>query len=345
MFNRSERPFTFRVQNQISRFLNFSLSDTKKAEILQNIVAEESNYFYDFIYQNSIGPFMYFQIKEMGFLDDIPEEFETFLRYIYEKKFARNFALKMELERCLQVLSKEGISAMLLKGAITFVKPIYPSPFLRFMSDIDLLVKQQELAKAIAILEDLGYLCDISVFDGKRLRHYHQHLYTDIGIGAVELHHYPISLRYSDWIDLDSWWAEAEEVTLGKASALIPSPKHQILHILLHNGIGHESQLLSNIGRQFDFALNVEYYRDKINWEAYAFSLRNKKFRKLLEIYLYLTHKNIGLKLPYNLHHNPVQLQRYISYIEKISQVPECAYLSSCLFHAMLRSNNSFVFF
>lgn len=346
MFNfRKDNFFASEVQKQILQFIHFGLSDAQKGEILRKMVAEESNHRFldDFIYEHSVGPFMYFEIKEMGLLDDIPATLKKYLQYSYEQNVARNFALKMELGRYLLALNQEGIQAMLLKGAITFVKPIYPTFGLRFLSDIDLLVKRQELAKAVAILEDLGYISDD---DNKQSHHHHQGLFPQAGIGLIELHHCPVSLRYADWIDLDSWWAKAEQVTLGRASAYIPSPEHQILHLLLHNGISHYGLLLSSLGRQLDFALNIEFYRTEIDWEALGQRADGQpgkeNFLKLLEVYLYLAHKNLGLKLPYRLHTKTAFLQSYLGYIDKISNAPPWShYVNSCIFNALLKSDNS----
>ncbi len=249
--------------------LNLGLSDAEKAGRLlrkfeaksyQKLCHKGIPLLCDFIDKNGVGSVIYLKIKEMGLLEDIPEVLKAHLRYAYQRNAARNFALEIELERCLMALNQKGIQAMLLKGAISFVKPIYPHAGLRFLSDIDLLVKGQEFAKAVAILEDLGYTAD---GDYMPSHHHHQSLTHQTGIGFIELHHCPVSLRYADWIDLESWWAEADAVTLGRASALVPSPEHQMLHLLLHNGMSHYGRLLSHIGRQLDFALNVEFYRNE----------------------------------------------------------------------------------
>lgn len=61
-----------------------------------------------------------------------------------------------ELERTCAALNTEKIPHMLLKGA--HIRRYYPSPEMRTSSDIDLLVKPEDLARAVRILsEQAGY--------------------------------------------------------------------------------------------------------------------------------------------------------------------------------------------
>jgi len=61
-----------------------------------------------------------------------------------------------ELERTCAALNAEKIPHMLLKGA--HIRRYYPSPEMRTSSDIDLLVKTEDLARAVHVLtEQVGY--------------------------------------------------------------------------------------------------------------------------------------------------------------------------------------------
>ncbi|MBQ4091145.1 MAG: nucleotidyltransferase family protein [Clostridia bacterium] len=74
-----------------------------------------------------------------------------------------------EIERVSAAFEECGIDFALLKGAV--IKNYYPEPFLRTMSDVDILVKEQQLERAEAVLCDkLGYTVrergphDVSLF-------------------------------------------------------------------------------------------------------------------------------------------------------------------------------------
>ena len=67
---------------------------------------------------------------------------KTFLQVFAAKEISTNF-------------EKNGIRHQVLKGAI--MKNLYPSPEMREMSDIDLVVYDESLDKAAKLMEDMGY--------------------------------------------------------------------------------------------------------------------------------------------------------------------------------------------
>ncbi|WP_196805011.1 nucleotidyltransferase domain-containing protein [Butyrivibrio sp. AE3009] len=67
----------------------------------------------------------------------------------------KTFTQMMAANRITAEFEKEGIRHQLLKGAVT--KSLYPSPEMREMSDIDLVVYDESLDKAAAVMEKLGY--------------------------------------------------------------------------------------------------------------------------------------------------------------------------------------------
>ncbi len=77
----------------------------------------------------------------------------------YKHKLAaiyRREQLNREEERICEVLSNAGIDFMALKGAV--IRKLYPEEWMRSSCDIDILVKESELEKAIGqIVEKLGY--------------------------------------------------------------------------------------------------------------------------------------------------------------------------------------------
>lgn len=67
-----------------------------------------------------------------------------------------HYALRVHaLERISQALQQAGLTAMLVKGAAMALS-VYPKPWHREMGDIDLLVRPDDLASAVAVLEQLG---------------------------------------------------------------------------------------------------------------------------------------------------------------------------------------------
>ena len=88
--------------------------------------------------------------------------------------------LAHEIARLRELLETAGIAFVLLKGAR--IRAYYPEPFLRTSCDIDILVREEELERASAIIaENLGY-------HAKEKRDYHDiSLYAPSGV-HLELH-------------------------------------------------------------------------------------------------------------------------------------------------------------
>lgn len=83
---------------------------------------------------------------------------------------------------CLQEMEKQfeqkGISYQILKGSV--LKNIYPSPEMREMSDIDVLIFDKSMEKAKLVMQELGLVLKKSVK--------HHDVYTKPPFLAVELH-------------------------------------------------------------------------------------------------------------------------------------------------------------
>ncbi len=92
----------------------------------------------------------------------------------------RTETLQYELTNIIQTLENEGIPFMPLKGAV--IRPLYPEPWMRTSCDIDLLVHESDLKKAVVTLESvLNYRAEDH-------RNYHDiSMYSPSGV-HLELH-------------------------------------------------------------------------------------------------------------------------------------------------------------
>ncbi len=92
----------------------------------------------------------------------------------------RYVKLEHELERICEVLSRAEIAFMPLKGAA--IRNLYPEPWMRTSCDIDILVHEEDLEKAVTqLVVELSYTTD-------QKKHYHDvSLFSQTGI-HLELH-------------------------------------------------------------------------------------------------------------------------------------------------------------
>ncbi len=137
-----------------------------------------------------------------------------------------------ELERIKATLSDGGIDHIPLKGAV--LRSLYPEPWMRTSSDIDVLVRESDLEAAKALLcERLGY-----VFKEKESKH-DISLYSESGV-LLELH-YCIreDIDGADRI-LDRVWSYSSSV--GNGYEYVMNTEFLVfyltVHALCHFGIG-----------------------------------------------------------------------------------------------------------
>ena len=83
-----------------------------------------------------------------------------------------------EIERVKKLFSKEDIDFMPLKGAL--LKGLYPLPYMRYMSDIDILIRMEQYEKISSILKEAGYEF--------RLESDHEYVWKKKNVLNIELH-------------------------------------------------------------------------------------------------------------------------------------------------------------
>ena len=85
----------------------------------------------------------------------LSEENAEKARMMLKASTFKTFTQMLTAEQITKAFEENGIRHQTLKGAI--MKKLYPSPEIREMSDIDLVVYDESLDKAAAVLEGLGY--------------------------------------------------------------------------------------------------------------------------------------------------------------------------------------------
>lgn len=99
--------------------------------------------------RNAVGSILYHSMREKA-----DEEIYGKLLKEYKLSAVRNSEQEREIELIRKDFTKNRIDFMLLKG--THLKSLYPSPDLRFMVDMDILVHEKDTEKAYSIIESHG---------------------------------------------------------------------------------------------------------------------------------------------------------------------------------------------
>jgi hypothetical protein len=200
-----------------------------------------------------------------------------------------------------------GIKVILLKG-IHLAKFVYRDIGLRPMSDVDILLKKEDIEKAEKIMFDLGYKYSGSGGSAKdcsdtadeanmaklpelyyelyKIRHHHFRHFTKPagGIRVLEIHWTIMEPRLPVIIDTEGIWDRAETVKIDNEEVLVLSPEDLLLYLCLHISCSHHFKIFG-LKPFCDIAFTVNHYSDRLDWEELG--RRARKWNA--ERYLYLT--------------------------------------------------------
>jgi len=144
--------------------LNYARLNPEPTKDLANL---DWDYIFNQAITHKVAPLLYNNIKNIPIPNDILKKFEQ----IYTYTAFHNMLYTEEMQRILEKLTNENINAVILKGPM-LAQNIYGNIAVRPFSDIDILIKKEQLPKAISILKSAGYLCENEQFYYK----YHFHL-------------------------------------------------------------------------------------------------------------------------------------------------------------------------
>ncbi|MBP5416513.1 MAG: nucleotidyltransferase family protein [Clostridiales bacterium] len=190
---------------------------------------EEVSAFLKVAGKQSILPILYRGLKNMGVSED------SLAKYEYNRSKSEYRAIQHDnaLRMIRDTLDAEGIPYVLLKGAV--LRNLYPTIILRTSSDIDVLVRESDIERAVCLLEQKT--------DFKKAKE----SYHDISMFGSRVHlELHFSLKENDEkLDqlLTKAWEYAE--SSGEGSMFSFTPEYQIFYIIahmsyhfLHGGLG-----------------------------------------------------------------------------------------------------------
>jgi putative nucleotidyltransferase-like protein len=203
-------------------------------------------------YAHGIAPLIYHSLIKSDVIGQVPATAAQTLRSSYYTNAARNSLLYDDLKRLLLALRQEKINAIVLKGA-ALAETVYAHRALRPMSDIDLLVRKEQLSKVESKLLDMGYLFD---GHGKTKEFYLEHRY-----------HWVFVKRSDISIDIDGFWERAQWTKIAAVEALVLSPEDLVLYLCQHFW---KHNLAAGIRALCDIAETTKCYGDGIDWTKIA---------------------------------------------------------------------------
>lgn len=178
---------------------------------------------------------------------------------------------RRELHTVLMALNNAGLRPVVFKGA-ALAYTVYPDPACRAMSDLDVWITADEMPRARAALEAIGYQFrfkpdrppDLMKMHGGEVRLYG----PDSAAGLVELHFGVFAgvwLQRVTRIDEAGIHARCRPVVVAGAPAWMLSPEDHLIQIAVHNAVNHQLSL-SALRNLIDVVLLARHY--PLDWEV-----------------------------------------------------------------------------
>ena len=200
----------------------------------------------------------------LNFIDD--EELLTYLEQIYIINLKRNQKIIKQSEEIAGILLEKEIKPVFLKGAASLLKNDYKDVGMRFLSDIDFCIFENNFHKAKEHLLSSGYIPNIieGIEDIEKHHHWWPMYHPNWDV-VIELHRLILTYPYSQFIDCDE--RNCQDSAFHTNIAIL-SPTYRLIHTFLHSDIVDRNYKLKKIDlRQlYEMSIIIDTYQSQINW-------------------------------------------------------------------------------
>jgi hypothetical protein len=254
-----------------------------------------------------VTPSLAHQLARCQLMELVPEEVATELRQIADNVTLRNQQFQSQLAEIVAAFDAVSLPYAVLKGGAYLVVPVYPTPFMRVMADLDLLVVQERLEEACGILAALGYgQVEDESLERKPALHRHSSPFVhDQRIAAVELHRAALPAH------LDSCALASELLDSRRyhqfegCGCYVLSPTFRVLNLIMHAEIVDYGYLngLIPIRALEELAYTVRTDGTAIDWSLLAERFAAVDRLHVLLSFVLFAQRLFGVPLPSVLSH------------------------------------------
>lgn len=210
---------------------------------------------------HSLAPLFYTHCQQLAI--PLPSQVKLQLQGLYLRHKRANEIRLARLAEILTVLHEAQIPVIVLKGGV-LASLVYPTPGLRPMSDLDILVPPEKAAAVPTILRDVGFT-DALPHDPTPMDHRHLPVImqtTDEMAVSVEVHHALGSTPlFPEGKSFDALWKTAVTYPFAGQTVTMLGYEDMLWHLYSHM-ISEHARLI----RVVDIVGFAEKFVDQIDW-------------------------------------------------------------------------------
>lgn len=245
--------------------------------------------------QGRLQPLLYSRLEKRGLSGQVPPDLLQELRRVYLLTARRNTRAFHQLGLLLRRFQAESISCIPLKGAY-LAERVYGNIGLRPMTDLDLLVKADDLDRVDQLMCSSGYrFCtdDPNTIE----RNVHRVYFHEPTRLFVEVHWTLASEPvYGIRVDIDGLWGRSRVTRVADAEVREMSAEDQVLHLAVH--AAKHKFLHFGLNAMIDVAETLRCFQDTLDWERLCLRARDWRAERCLYVTLYLAARLVNAPVP-----------------------------------------------
>ncbi|TKB44659.1 nucleotidyltransferase family protein [Thalassotalea mangrovi] len=211
-----------------------------------------------------------YRLKKLKIFSQLPHILQQYLNEVSTLYRQRNIDIKQETTDIHQLLADANIEHILLKGAASLFNATYPSPAMRYMCDVDILVNPEQQQQAFSLLEQYGYQTDEAPYALHSDNHHHApSLCKPNSMCGIEIHRQGLKAPASEVLSDTCMWQGAEPLVVrGELTCWQLNPTDQAIHCIAHSEISHFGYRQKHLDlRQFYHLYRlICHYQQDIDW-------------------------------------------------------------------------------
>lgn len=315
----------------------------KSEELARGLILEERIdwvYFIKLTRLYATAPLIYRHLQSFGKL--IPEAVMQSLRGSAGFVFARNIKYFNNVKSLADMFNKEGLEVIFMKGVV-FMIDLYREKGLRDFSDIDILIKQEDLAKVEKLVKRKGF----KPYNRRGIfnRYRSQRVYSLDGKLCLDIHLDLIGRKMHNrliGINKKDLWSKKRKVSLEGTHLYALDTSHMLIYQSMHLAMQHG---FSGLKWYVDIHELVRSY--KINWAEVVRLAKSYRVARPLYYTLLFTRNMFATPIPEKVLGELGKIQRKFDryLLEKIkSRNAETDYLAELFMFDRMRDTIKFIF-
>lgn len=238
--------------------------------------------------RQGVAQFLYWHLSKIEEIwSAIPFELRDSLKNFYYGVLSRNWRMQLLLKGIISELDNAEIPAIVLKGP-SLLETVYKNIGLRPMSDVDLLVKNEDLPKIKLVLHKLGYQKpkkldqdSLEKFGGEIHLSKSDGLFLDIHSNLSQYERMKGVFK----IDKDIWSHSIAHRNQQLEFQML-DPAHLIIHLCIHHSMAHS---FVGLFRFCDLREAIFAFKKEIDWDDFIAKAKLYKVKTLLFYSLMIT--------------------------------------------------------